>query len=83
MPTPNKRGPIVPKTQEWQERTQLVDVPTGLDSKLSTTTFKTSPENGVSGSETIFYGEAGGCPNLLQTVGYVRPGVEKGKEEQV
>jgi hypothetical protein len=76
-----KRGPIVPKTQEWQERTQLVDGSyTGLDSKLSTTTFKTSPENGVGGSQTIFfYEEAGVAPTLLQTVGYVRPALEKGR----
>jgi hypothetical protein len=75
-----RRGPVVPKSLEWYERTQLVDGSYhGLDSKLSATTFKVSPENGVGGSQTIFfYEEAGIAPKLLETVGYVRPALEKG-----
>lgn len=75
-----KRGPIIPKSQEWFERTPLVDGSyAGLDSKLSATTFKVDPENGVGGSQSIFfYEEAGIAPTLLHTVGYVRPSLEKG-----
>ena len=75
-----KRGPIIPKSQEWFERTPLVDGSyVGLDSKLSATTFKVDPENGVGGSQSIFfYEEAGIAPTLLHTVGYVRPSLEKG-----
>ena len=77
-----RRGPVVPKSLEWYERTQLVDGSYhGLDSKLSATTFKVSPENGVGGSQTIFfYEEAGIAPKLLETVGYVRPALEKGSK---
>jgi hypothetical protein len=77
-----KRGPIVPKSLEWYERTPLVDGGyVGLDSKLSATTFKVSPENGVGGSQTIFfYEEAGVAPTLLQTLGYIRPALEKGNK---
>lgn len=75
-----KRGPINPKTQEWLERTQLVDGSYfGLDSKISSTTLKVDPENGVGGSQTFFfYEEAGIAPKLLHTVGYIRPALEKG-----
>lgn len=75
-----KRGPVVPKTQEWLERTPLVDgTYAGSDSKLSATTLKVDPENGVGGSQTIFfYEEAGVAPKLLHTVGYIRPALEKG-----
>lgn len=75
-----KRGPIVAKSLEWYERTYLVDGSySGLDSKLSATTFKVKPENGVGGNQSIFfYEEAGIAPTLLQTVGYVRPSLEKG-----
>ena len=75
-----KRGPVVPKALEWYERTPLKDGGyIGLDSKLSATTFKVSPENGVGGSQSIFfYEEAGIAPSLLQTLGFVRPAIEKG-----
>lgn len=75
-----KRGPVLPKSLEWLERTYLIDGGyDGLDSKLSATTFKVSPENGVGGSQTIFfYEEAGIAPTLLQTLGFVRPSLEKG-----
>lgn len=75
-----KRGPVYPKTQEWIERTYLVDgTYSGLDSKISATTLKVDPENGVGGSQTIFfYEEAGIAPKLLHTIGYVRPALERG-----
>jgi hypothetical protein len=75
-----KRGPVTPKSQEWYERTQLKSGEyVGLDSKLSATTFKISPENGVGGSQSIFfYEEAGIAPTLLKTLGFVRPALEKG-----
>lgn len=75
-----KRGPILPKSLEWMERTYLTDgTYAGLDSKISATTFKVSPENGVGGSQTIFfYEEAGIAPTLLSTIGFVRPALEKG-----
>ncbi len=75
-----KRGPVVPKSLEWYERTPLVDGSyAGLDSKLSATTFKVSPENGVGGSQSVFfYEESGIAPTLLQTVGFVRPALERG-----
>jgi len=74
------RGPVIPKSLSWEETTYTDDgKPYGLDSKLSGTTFKVSPENGVGGSQTIFfYEEAGIAPTLLKTVGYVRPALEKG-----
>lgn len=76
------RGPVQPKSLLWEEKTQTDDGSTfGLDSKISGTTFKTSPENGVGGSQTIFfYEEAGIAPTLLMTVGYVRPSLEKGNK---
>ena len=75
-----KRGPTIPKALSWEETTMTDEgKPYGLDSKLSGTTFKVSPENGVGGSQTIFfYEEAGIAPTLLKTVGYVRPALEKG-----
>lgn len=75
-----KRGPIVAKSLEWYERTPLVDGNyAGLDSKISATTFKVDPENGVGGSQSIFfYEEAGIAPTLLKTIGYVRPALRKG-----
>jgi hypothetical protein len=74
------RGPNIAKNQSWEERRYKKDGSyVGLDSKLSGTTFKVSPENGVGGSQTIFfYEEAGIAPTLLQTVGFVRPALEKG-----
>lgn len=77
-----KRGPIVAKSLEWYERTPLTDGSyAGLDSKLAATTFKVDPENGVGGSQTIFfYEEAGVAPTLLTTLGYVRPALEKGNK---
>lgn len=77
-----KRGPVMPKALEWVERTYLVDGGyTGNDSKISATTFQKSPENGVGGGQTIFfYEEAGIAPTLLQTIGYVRPSLERGNK---
>jgi hypothetical protein len=77
-----KRGPIMPKSLEWLERTYLTDGDyRGKDSKISATTFKVNAENGVGGSQTIFfYEESGIAPTLLQTVGYVRPALEKGTQ---
>jgi len=74
------RGPVIPKSLHWEESTMTDEgKPYGLDSKLSGTTFKVSPENGVGGSQTIFfYEEAGIAPTLLKTVGYVRPALERG-----
>lgn len=74
------RGPVQPKSLEWHETTMTDEgKPYGLDSKLSGTTFLRDPENGVGGSQTIFfYEEAGIAPTLLKTVGYVRPALEKG-----
>lgn len=75
-----RRGPVIPKTQEWLERTYLVDgTYKGLDSKLSATTLNRDPENGVGGGQTMFfYEEAGIAPTLLQTIGYIRPAIERG-----
>lgn len=75
-----KRGPKIPKAGLWEERTETADGNyIGLDSKLASTTFKVSPENGVGGSQSFFfYEEAGIAPTLLQTVGFVRPALEKG-----
>lgn len=75
-----KRGPIVPSKQEWLERVDLKKGGyVGLDSKISATTLKVDPENGVGGSQTLFfYEEAGIAPKLLHTVGYIRPSLEKG-----
>lgn len=76
------RGPVEPKKLEWYERTELKKGGyAGNDSKLSATTFKVSPENGVGGSQTIFfYEEAGIAPTLLTTVGYIRPALERGNQ---
>lgn len=75
-----RRGPVTPAKLEWLERTFLTDGNyVGLDSKVSATTFKVDPENGVGGSQTMFfYEEAGIAPKLLQTLGFVRPSLEKG-----
>lgn len=77
-----QRGPVIPKSLSWEETTMTDEgKPFGLDSKLTGTTFKVSPENGVGGSQTIFfYEEAGIAPTLLQTVGFVRPALEKGNK---
>lgn len=76
------RGPTIPKSLSWQETTMMEDGTSyGLDSKLSGTTFKVAPENGVGGSQTIFfYEEAGIAPTMLKTIGYVRPAVERGNK---
>jgi hypothetical protein len=75
-----RRGPVLPKSLEWIERTYKVDGSYGgNDAKLAATTFQKSPENGVGGGQTIFfYEEAGIAPTLLQTVGFVRPSLERG-----
>lgn len=77
-----RRGPVNPKNLEWLERTQLIDgTYSGNDSKLSAVTFKVDPFNGVGGSQSIFfYEESGIAPTLLQTVGAVRPSLEKGNK---
>jgi hypothetical protein len=74
------RAPFIPKALAWEELTQLEEGGTvGLGSKLSGTTFKVSPENGVGGNQSVFfYEEAGIAPTLLKTVGFVRPALEKG-----
>lgn len=75
-----RRGPVMPAKLEWLERTYLTNGDyIGLDSKISATTFKSDPENGVGGNQTIFFHEeAGIAPKLLQTLGFVRPSLEKG-----
>lgn len=74
------RGPFQPKSLNWEELTILEEGGVhGLGSKLSGTTFKVSPENGVGGSQTIFfYEESGIAPTMLKTIGFVRPALEKG-----
>lgn len=74
------RGPTIPKSLYWEEKTMTEDNKSiGLDSKISGTTFLKDPENGVGGSQTIFfYEEAGIAPTMLKTIGYVRPALEKG-----
>ena len=55
------KGPVIPKSLHWEESTMTDEgKPYGLDSKLSGTTFKVSPENGVGGSQTIFFYEEAG-----------------------
>ena len=74
------RAPFIPKSLAWEELTQLEGGGNiGLGSKLSGTTFKVSPENGVGGNQSLFfYEEAGIAPTLLKTIGFVRPALEKG-----
>lgn len=75
-----RRGPVQPKHSEWLERTYLKNGDyVGKDSKLSSTTFKIDPFNGVGRSQTIFfYEEAGIAPTILETIGAIRPALEKG-----
>jgi hypothetical protein len=77
-----KRGPVVPKSLEWNEVTLGTDNnPYGLSSKLVGVTFKQSPFNDVGGSQTFFnYEEPGVSPTLLETLEAVRPALEKGSE---
>lgn len=75
-----RRGPVRPKALEWYERIDLADGGfIGQDSTLKGTTFQKSPEQGVGGAQTIFfYEEAGIAPTLLDTLGFIRPALEKG-----
>lgn len=75
-----RRGPVRPKALEWYERIDLADGGfIGQDSTLKGTTFQKSPEQGVGGAQTIFfYEEAGIAPTMLDTIGFIRPALEKG-----
>ena len=77
-----KRGPIIPKSLEWNEVTMGQDNnPYGLQSKLKGVTFKQSPFNDVGGAQTFFnYEEPGVSPTLLETIEAQRPALEKGSE---
>lgn len=75
-----KRGPVLPKSLEWNEVTMGQDNnPYGLQSLLKGVTFKQSPSNDVGGPQTFFnYEEPGVAPTLLQTIEFIRPALEKG-----
>lgn len=75
-----KRGPQVPKSLDWIERTLTADGNTvGLGSSLVGTTFQQSASKGVGGPQKFFfYEEAGIAPTLLKTVEYIRPAIEEG-----
>jgi hypothetical protein len=75
-----KRGPNVPKSMDWTERTLTSEGDyVGLGSTLSGTTFKQSPSKGVGGPQRFFfYEEAGIAPTLLKTIEYIRPAIEEG-----
>lgn len=75
-----KRGPVLPKSLEWNEVTMGQDNnPYGLQSKLVGVTFKQSPSNDVGGPQTFFnYEEPGVAPTLSATIEFVRPALEKG-----
>lgn len=75
-----KRGPVLPKSLEWNEVTMGQDNnPYGLQSILKGVTFKQSPSNDVGGAQTFFnYEEPGVAPTLLDTLEFIRPAVEKG-----
>ncbi len=77
-----KRGPVVPKSLEWNEVTMGRDNnPYGLQSKLKGITFKQTPFNDVGGSQTFYnYEEPGVSPTLLETIEAQRPALEKGSE---
>lgn len=77
-----KRGPVIPKTLEWNEVTMGQDNNTyGLQSKLKGVTFKQTPFNDVGGSQTFYnYEEPGVSPTLLETIEAQRPALEKGSE---
>ena len=75
-----KRGPVLPKSLEWNEITYGQDNnPYGLQSILKGVTFKQSPFNDVGGTQTFFnYEEPGVSPTLLETLEAIRPALEKG-----
>ncbi len=75
-----KRGPVLPKSLEWNEITMGQDNnPYGLQSILKGVTFKQSPSNDVGGSQTFFnYEEPGVSPTLLETLEFMRPALERG-----
>lgn len=74
------RGPKIAKTLDWQERIEMEDGSfEGSDSILKGTTFQTDPSNGVGGAQTFFfYEEAGITKTMLETIGFIRPALEKG-----
>lgn len=78
--TPWKRGPQVPKSLNWIERSLMADGNTwGNGSSLVGTTFQQSPSKGVGGPQKFFfYEEAGIAPTLLKTIEYIRPAIEEG-----
>ena len=75
-----KRGPVQPKSLEWNEVTMGQDNnPYGLQSILKGVTFEQSASNDVGGAQTFFnYEEPGVAPTLLDTLEFIRPAVEKG-----
>ena len=77
-----KRGPVLPKSLEWNEITYGQDNnPYGLQSILKGVTFKQSPFNDVGGAQTFFnYEEPGVSPTLLETLEAMRPALVKGTE---
>lgn len=77
-----KRGPVLPKSLEWNEITYGQDNnPYGLQSIVKGVTFKQSPFNDVGGTQTFFnYEEPGVSPTLLETIEAMRPALEKGSE---
>lgn len=75
-----KRGPVIPKSLEWNEVTMGQDNnPYGNHAKLKGVTFKQTPFNDVGGSQTFFnYEEPGVSPTLLDTIEAMRPALERG-----
>lgn len=75
-----KRGPVIPKSLEWNEITMGQDNnPYGLQSILKGVTFKQSASNDVGGAQMFFnYEEPGVAPTLLDTLEFIRPAVEHG-----
>lgn len=75
-----KRGPVQPKSLEWNEVTMGQDNnPYGNQSILKGVTFKQSASNDVGGTQTFFnYEEPGVAPTLLETLEFIRPAVEHG-----
>ena len=75
-----KRGPVLPKSLEWNEVTFGQDNnPYGLQSIIKGVTFKQSPFNDVGGTQTFFnYEEPGVSPTLLETIEAMRPALVKG-----
>jgi|688.fasta_scaffold00342_22 hypothetical protein len=78
--TPWKRGPIKPKSLEWEELIETKKGGTvGGGAKLSGVTFKQSPTKDVGGVQTIFnYEEPGVSPTITQTYSFIKPAMKKG-----